>query len=171
MGGPGHNLASLTPPGRRRSRLGTGQQGRSAVPAPSAPCCPRLPLAAAPGRVWLGQSAPRSEVWKLFPPRPGRVAAKLRWCRAGGGAGGAGCRPGRRVWRGRAGGSVHAVPRTQEHPHASPLHWWHLSALALAQEETKVQLVEEPRALGVPGIGFHLKAPYPSPEMLYILPY
>lgn len=72
VGGPGRNLASLTPPGRRRSRLGAVQQGPTAVPAPSAPCCPRLPLAAAPG-IASGLANQRREArfGNFFPLGPG----------------------------------------------------------------------------------------------------
>lgn len=70
----------------------------------------------------------------FFPLGPGAAEPSHRSGREGPQEAPATGREGGRAWRGPAGGSVLAVPRTQGHPHASSSHWLHLSAPALAQE-------------------------------------
>lgn len=160
---PAATWLHLPRPGDDDPRQGAGQQGLTAVPAPSAPCCPRLPLAATPGTRLARPISAEKRGLETFSPKA--RARRLQATVVSGGRGRVRCGLlARKTGVERACRRLRA--RGATHPHASPSHWWPLSALALAQEETKVQLVEESRALGVPGIGLHLKAPYPSPEML-----
>lgn len=71
---PAATWLHLPRPGDDDPRQGAGQQGPTAVPAPSAPCCPRLPLAAAP-RTRLARpiSAEKRGLETFSPQGPGAL--------------------------------------------------------------------------------------------------
>lgn len=79
---PAATWLHLPRPGDDDPRQGAGQQGPTAVPAPSAPCCPRLPLAAAPGtRLARPISAEKRGLETFSPQGPG--ASPPSYCGVG----------------------------------------------------------------------------------------
>lgn len=125
---PAATWLHLPRPGDDDPRQGAGQQGPTAVPAPSAPCCPRLPLAAAPRTRLARPISAEKRGLETFSPKA--RARRLQATVVSGGRGRGRCGLlARKTGVERACRRLrHAVPRTQEHPHASPSHWWPLSA-------------------------------------------